>query len=86
MPTAHRGTDGARHAPHHVHPDPPPGASRISRTGHGSRRSFGQLKVLSLVATERRKNRSDPTGRINGWTHILNIWTIHYGDRIEAAT
>ena len=44
------------------------------------------FKVLYLVATERRKNRSDPTGRINGWTHILNIWTIHYGDRIEAAT
>ena len=24
-------------------------------------------------------------GRINGWTQILNILTIHYGDRIEAA-
>ena len=44
------------------------------------------LKVLYLVATERRKNRSNPTGRINGWKHILNILTIHYGDRIEAAT
>jgi transposase-like protein len=44
------------------------------------------LKVLYLVATERRKNRSNPTGRINGWTHILNILTIHYGDRIEAAS
>jgi transposase-like protein len=44
------------------------------------------LKVLYLVATERRKNRSNPTGRINGWTQILNILTIHYGDRIEAAS
>ena len=43
------------------------------------------LKVLYLVATERRKNRSNPTGRINGWKQILNILTIHYGDRIEAA-
>ena len=44
------------------------------------------LKVLYLVATERRKNRSNPTGRINGWKQILNILTIHYGDRIEAAS
>jgi putative transposase len=43
------------------------------------------LKVLYLVAIERRKNRSNPTGRINGWKQILNILTIHYGDRIEAA-
>jgi transposase-like protein len=43
-------------------------------------------KVLYLVATERRKNRSNPTGRINGWKQILNILTIHYGDRIEAAS
>jgi hypothetical protein len=44
------------------------------------------LKVLYLVATERRKNRSNPTGRINGWKQILNTLTIHYGDRIEAAS
>ena len=44
------------------------------------------LKVLYLVATERRKNRSNPTGRINGWKQILNILTIHYGDRIQAAS
>ena len=44
------------------------------------------LKVLYLVATERRKNRSNPTGRVNGWKHILNALTIHYGDRITAAT
>ena len=40
------------------------------------------LKVLYLVATERRPNRSNPTGRINSWKTILNALTIHYGDRI----
>lgn len=43
------------------------------------------LKVLYLVATERRKNRSNPTGRVHGWKAILNALTIHYGDRIQAA-
>jgi putative transposase len=43
------------------------------------------LKVLYLVATERRPNRANPTGQINGWKKILNALTIHYGDRIEAA-
>ena len=43
------------------------------------------LKVLYLVATEHRPNRSNPAGRINGWKTILNALTIHYGDRIEAA-
>jgi putative transposase len=40
------------------------------------------LKVLYLVATERRPNRANPTGRINSWKTILNALTIHYGDRI----
>ncbi len=43
------------------------------------------LKVLYLVATERRPNRSNPTGRINAWKTILNALTIHYGDRSQAA-
>ena len=43
------------------------------------------LKVLYLVATERRPNRSNPTGQISGWKQMLNALTIHYGDRIEAA-
>ena len=43
------------------------------------------LKVLYLVATERRLNRANPTGKINSWKKILNTLTIHYGDRIEAA-
>ena len=40
------------------------------------------LKVLYLVATTRRKNRANMTGRINGWKPILNALTVHYGDRI----
>jgi transposase-like protein len=44
------------------------------------------MKVLYLTAIERRKNRTNPTGRINGWKAILNALTIHYGDRIKAAT
>ena len=44
------------------------------------------LKVLYLVATQRRKNRSDLTGKINGWKTILNTLTVHYGDRIAASS
>lgn len=44
------------------------------------------LKVLYLTAIERRKNRSNPTGRINGWKAILNALTIHYSDRLAAVT
>lgn len=43
------------------------------------------MKVLYLVAVERRPNRANPTGRINAWKTILNTLTIHYGDRIQAA-
>lgn len=43
------------------------------------------LKVLYLVATQRRKNRQDLTGTISGWKQILNTLHIHYGDRISAA-
>jgi hypothetical protein len=42
-------------------------------------------KVLYLVAIGRRKNRANPTGRINAWKPTLNALTIHYGDRIAAA-
>jgi transposase-like protein len=44
------------------------------------------LKVLYLVAIDRRPNRSNPSGKMNGWKTILNALTIHYGDRIEAAS
>jgi transposase-like protein len=40
------------------------------------------LKVLYLVATQRRPNRENLTGKINGWKQILNALTVHYGDRI----
>jgi transposase-like protein len=44
------------------------------------------MKVLFLTAIEKRKNRTNPTGRINGWKSILNTLTIHYHDRIDAVT
>ena len=40
------------------------------------------MKVLYLVATTRRKNRTNLTGKTNGWKAILNTLTVHYGDRI----
>jgi len=43
------------------------------------------LKVLYLVATQKRKNRQDMTGKISGWKTILNTLHVHYSDRIEAA-
>jgi hypothetical protein len=42
--------------------------------------------VLYLVATQKRKNRSDLTGKVNGWKTILNTLTVHYGDRIAASS
>jgi transposase-like protein len=56
----------------------------VRRRGHFPTEQAA-LKVLYLVATERRPNRANPTGQINGWKTILNTLTIHYGDRIEAA-
>ena len=40
------------------------------------------LKVLYLVATQRKKNRENLSGKIAGWKHILNALTVHYGERI----
>jgi transposase-like protein len=42
------------------------------------------MKVLYLVANQKRPNRSNLAGKTNGWKHILNALTIHYGDRIAA--
>jgi putative transposase len=42
------------------------------------------MKVLYLVATTRRKNRSDLIGQMNGWKEVLNALTIHYGERLNA--
>ncbi|HEU5033300.1 MAG TPA: transposase [Mycobacteriales bacterium] len=43
------------------------------------------LKVLYLVATHKRKNRENLTGKINGWKSILNTLSTHYGERISEA-
>ena len=40
------------------------------------------LKVLYLTATQNRKNRQDLVGRANGWKAILDVLTVHYGDRL----
>ena len=40
------------------------------------------LKVLYLAIRERRPNRANPNGRINGWKNILNVLTMTYGDRL----
>ncbi|HEY9562428.1 MAG TPA: IS256 family transposase [Nocardioides sp.] len=41
------------------------------------------LKVLYLVAMQRRPNRENLTGKISGWKIILNALSVHYGDRLE---
>jgi putative transposase len=41
------------------------------------------MKVLYLVATTRRPNRTGLIGKVNGWKQILNALTIHYADRLE---
>jgi transposase-like protein len=53
----------------------------VRRRGHFPNEQAA-LKVLYLVATERRPNRENMAGKINGWKRILNALTIHYGDRI----
>jgi transposase-like protein len=40
------------------------------------------LKVLYLTVRERRHNRPNPTGQINGWKAILNTLSMTYGDRL----
>lgn len=40
------------------------------------------LKILYLVANQKRPNRTNLTGKTNGWKQILNALTVHYGDRI----
>ena len=42
--------------------------------------------MLYLVATTRRKNRQDLTGKINDWKSVLNTLHVHYGDRIQLPT
>jgi transposase-like protein len=40
------------------------------------------LKVLYLAVKERRPNRANPNGQINGWKSILNVLAMTYGDRL----
>jgi putative transposase len=41
------------------------------------------MKVLYLLATTRRPNRTGLIGKVNGWKQILNALTIHHADRLE---
>jgi Zn-dependent M28 family amino/carboxypeptidase len=40
------------------------------------------MKILYLTVKDRRPNRSNPTGQINGWNSILNTLAMTYGDRL----
>lgn len=42
------------------------------------------LKVLYLVANQYQPGRGSLKGRINGWKQILNVLSIHYGERLAA--
>jgi len=53
----------------------------VRRRGHFPNEQAA-LKVLYLTVRERRPNRSNPTGQINGWKAILNTLAMTYGDRL----
>ena len=54
----------------------------VRRRGHFPTEQAA-LKILYLTVRERRPNRTNPTGRINGWKSILNTLAITYGDRLN---
>jgi transposase-like protein len=54
----------------------------VRRRGHFPTEQAA-LKILYLTVRERRHNRSNPTGKINGWKAILNTLAITYGDRLN---
>jgi transposase-like protein len=56
----------------------------VHRRGHFPHEQAA-LKVLYLCVKRRDKNRSNPTGRVPGWKHILNTLVVTYGERIETA-
>lgn len=56
----------------------------VRRRGHFPHEQAA-MKVLYLCVKRRDKNRSNPTGRVPGWTQILNTLVVTYGDRIESA-
>ena len=54
----------------------------VRRRGHFPTEQSA-MKILYLTARERRPNRTNPTGKINGWKSILNTLAITYGDRLN---
>ena len=54
----------------------------VRRRGHFPTEQAA-LKILYLTVRERRPNRTNPTGKINGWKSILNTLAITYGDRLH---
>ena len=57
----------------------------VRRRGHFPNEQAA-MKVLYLVATARRPNRENLTGKISNWKQALNILTIHYGDRLATTS
>ena len=55
----------------------------VRRRGHFPTEQSA-MKILYLTVRERRPNRSNPTGRVNGWKSILNTLAITYGDRVPS--
>jgi transposase-like protein len=54
----------------------------VRRRGHFPTEQAA-MKILYLTVRERRPNRTNPTGRINGWKRVLNTLAITYGDRLN---
>jgi hypothetical protein len=54
----------------------------VRRRGHFPTEQSA-MKILYLTVRERRPNRSNPTGKINGWKSILNTLAITYDDRLN---
>jgi putative transposase len=53
----------------------------VRRRGHFPTEQAA-LKILYLTVRERRPNRTNPTGKINGWKAILNTLAMTYGERL----
>lgn len=53
----------------------------VRRRGHFPTEQAA-LKILFLTVRERRPNRTNPTGKINGWKSILNTLAMTYGERL----
>jgi putative transposase len=53
----------------------------VRRRGHFPNEQAA-MKVLYLVARERKFNRKNPSGETHGWKAILNVLAMTYGDRL----